>query len=124
MPAQVPNLLLNGASGIAVGMATDIPPHNLIEVVSACIVLLDKPFIDLDDIMQIIKAPDYPTNADIISSSADLRQIYDTGYGSVKMRAVYQKEKGSVVIEALPFQISGAKVIAQIVVQMRAKNCL
>ncbi|WP_190600663.1 DNA topoisomerase IV subunit A [Candidatus Vesicomyidisocius sp. SY067_SCS001] len=122
LPAQVPNLLLNGASGIAVGMATDIPPHNLIEVVSACIVLLDKPFIDLDDIMQIIKAPDYPTNADIISSSADLRQIYDTGYGSVKMRAVYQKEKGSVVIEALPFQISGAKVIAQIVVQMRAKK--
>ncbi|NYT52404.1 MAG: DNA topoisomerase IV subunit A [Candidatus Vesicomyosocius endoextente] len=122
LPAQVPNLLLNGASGIAVGMATDVPPHNLIEVVSACIVLLDKPFIDLDDIMQIIQAPDYPTNADIISSSADLRQIYDTGYGSVKMRAVYQKEKDSVVIEALPFQISGAKVIAQIVVQMRAKK--
>ncbi len=122
LPAQVPNLLLNGASGIAVGMATDVPPHNLIEVVSACIVLLDKPFIDLDDIMQIIQAPDYPTDADIVSSSADLRQIYDTGYGSVKMRAVYQKEKGSVVIEALPFQVSGAKVISQIVVQMRAKK--
>lgn len=122
LPAQVPNLLLNGASGIAVGMATNVPPHNLIEVVNACIVLLDKPFVDLDKIMQIIQAPDYPTNADIVSSFADLRQIYDTGYGSIKMRAVYQKEKCSVVIEALPFQVSGAKVIAQIVVQMGAKK--
>ncbi|MBW5290739.1 MAG: Topoisomerase IV subunit A [Candidatus Ruthia sp. Asou_11_S2] len=122
LPAQVPNLLLNGTSGIAVGMATDVPPHNLTEVGSACIALLDKPSMDLDDIMQIIRAPDYPTDADIVSSPADLRQIYETGHGSVKMRAIYQKEKGNIVIEALPFQTSGAKVITQIAAQMRAKK--
>jgi topoisomerase-4 subunit A len=122
LPAQVPNLLLNGTSGIAVGMATDVPPHNLTEVVSACVALLDKPSMDLDGIMQIIRAPDYPTDADIVSSPADIRQIYETGHGSVKMRAIYQKEKGNIVIEALPFQTSGAKVITQIAAQMRAKK--
>ncbi len=122
LPAQVPNLLLNGTSGIAVGMATDVPPHNLTEVMSACIALLDKPSMDLDSIMQIIRAPDYPTNADIVSSPADLRKIYETGHGSVKMRAIYQKEKGNIVIEALPFQTSGAKVITQIAAQMRRKK--
>ncbi len=122
LPAQVPNLLLNGTSGIAVGMATDVPPHNLTEVVSACIALLDRPSMNLDDIMQIIRAPDYPTNADIVSSPADLRQIYETGHGSVKMRAIYQKEKSNIVIEALPFQTSGAKAITQIAAQMRAKK--
>ncbi|ABL02080.1 DNA topoisomerase IV subunit A [Candidatus Ruthia magnifica str. Cm (Calyptogena magnifica)] len=122
LPAQVPNLLLNGTSGIAVGMTTNVPPHNLTEVVSACIALLDKPSMDLDGIMQIIRAPDYPTDADIVSSPADLRQIYETGHGSVKMRAIYQKEKGNIVIEALPFQTSGAKVIIQIAAQIRAKK--
>lgn len=122
LPAQVPNLLLNGTSGIAVGMATDVPPHNLTEVVSACIQLLDKPSTDLDEIMQIIPAPDYPTFARIVSNEADLRQIYETGHGSVKMRATYQKEEGDIVIEALPFQTSGSKVITQIAAQMRAKK--
>ncbi len=122
LPAQVPNLLLNGTSGIAVGMATDVPPHNLTEVVSACIQLLDKPSSDLDEIMQIIPAPDYPTSANIVSSKSDLRQIYETGHGSVKMRATYQKENGDIVIETLPFQTSGSKVITQIAAQMRAKK--
>jgi len=122
LPAQVPNLLLNGTSGIAVGMATDVPPHNLTEVVSACIQLLDKPSTDLDEIMQIIPAPDYPTSAHIVSNEADLRQIYETGHGSVKMRATYQKEEGDIIIEALPFQTSGSKVITQIAAQMRAKK--
>jgi topoisomerase-4 subunit A len=122
MPAQVPNLLLNGTSGIAVGMATDVPPHNLTEVVSACIHLLDNPSANLDEIMGILPAPDYPTNADIVSNIADLRQIYETGHGSVKMRATYQKEKGEIVIETLPFQTSGSKVITQIADQMRKKK--
>ncbi len=122
LPAQAPNLLLNGTSGIAVGMATDVPPHNLTEVVNACIQLLDKPSSDLDEIMQIIPAPDYPTNANIVSSKQDLRQIYETGHGSVKMRSTYQKEDGDIVIETLPFQTSGSKVIAQIAGQMRAKK--
>ena len=122
LPAQVPNLLLNGTSGIAVGMATDVPPHNLTEVVNACIHLLDKPSSDLDEIMKIIPAPDYPTSAHIVSSPQDLRQIYETGHGSVKMRATYQKEDGDIVIETLPFQTSGSKVITQIASQMRAKK--
>ncbi|MEO1940436.1 MAG: DNA topoisomerase IV subunit A, partial [Candidatus Thioglobus sp.] len=122
LPAQVPNLLLNGTSGIAVGMATDVPPHNLTEVVSACIQLLDKPSSDLDEIMQIIPAPDYPTHANIVSSAKDIRQIYETGHGSVKMRATYQKENGDIVIETLPYQTSGSKVITQIAAQMRAKK--
>ncbi len=122
LPAQVPNLLLNGTSGIAVGMATDVPPHNLAEVVNACIQLLEKPSSDLEEIMSIIPAPDYPTNASIVSSDKDLKQIYETGHGSVKMRATYIKEDGDIVIEALPFQASGSKVIAQIAAQMRAKK--
>lgn len=122
LPAQVPNLLLNGTSGIAVGMSTDVPPHNLTEVVNACIQLLDKPSTELDDIMQIIPAPDYPTHANIISTGTDLKQIYETGRGSIKMRATYQKEDGDIIIEALPFQTSGSKVITQIAAQMRAKK--
>ena len=122
LPAQVPNLLLNGTSGIAVGMATDVPPHNLVEVVSACIQLLEKPSTELEDLMKILPAPDYPTQANIVSSASDLKQIYETGHGSVKMRATYQKEAGDIVIEALPFQTSGSKVITQIAAQMRAKK--
>lgn len=121
-PAQVPNLLLNGTSGIAVGMATDVPPHNLCEVVRACILLLDNPSSTLDDIMQIIPAPDYPTSADIVSSVQDIRQIYATGHGSIKMRATYQKQNSLIVITALPFQASGSKIIAQIAEQMRKKK--
>lgn len=122
LPAQVPNLLLNGTSGIAVGMATDVPPHNLTEVVNACIQLLDEPATELDEIMKIMPAPDYPTSADIVSNEADIRQIYATGHGSVKMRATYQKEKGNIIVETLPFQTSGSKVITQIADQMRKKK--
>ncbi|HIM58562.1 MAG TPA: DNA topoisomerase IV subunit A [Gammaproteobacteria bacterium] len=122
LPAQVPNLLLNGTSGIAVGMATDVAPHNLTEVINACIALLDKPSIELDEIMQFIPAPDYPTYADIVSSEAELRQVYETGHGSVKMRATYEQEGGDIIIETLPFQTSGSKVITQIAAQMRAKK--
>jgi topoisomerase-4 subunit A len=122
LPAQVPNLLLNGTSGIAVGMATDVPPHNLSEVVSAAIQLLEKPATDLDALMLLIPAPDYPTNAYIVSSPKELRNIYETGHGSVKMRASYVKEDGEIIIEALPYQTSGAKVIAQIASQMRDKK--
>ena len=122
LPAQVPNLLLNGTSGIAVGMATDVPPHNLTEVVNICIQLLDEPATELDEIMKIMPAPDYPTSADIVSNEADIRQIYATGHGSVKMRATYQKEKGNIIVETLPFQASGSKVITQIADQMRKKK--
>ena len=122
LPAQVPNLLLNGTSGIAVGMATDVPPHNLLEVIAACIQLLEKPSTELDELMQIIPAPDYPTDAYIVSSKEDLRQMYETGNGSVKMRAGYIKEDGEIVIESLPYQTSGAKVITQIAAQMRNKK--
>ena len=122
LPAQVPNLLLNGTSGIAVGMATDVPPHNLTEVMSACIKLLEKPSTDLDALLEIIPAPDYPTDAYIVSSDKELRSMYETGHGSVKMRARYVKEDGEIVIEALPYQTSGAKVITQIASQMRNKK--
>lgn len=122
LPAQVPNLLLNGTSGIAVGMATDVPPHNIKEVLSACIQLLEKPSTDLESLMKLLPAPDYPTCADIVSSESDLIQIYETGHGSVKMRATYKKDDGDIVIEALPFQTSGSKVITQIAAQMRSKK--
>ena len=122
LPAQVPNLLLNGTSGIAVGMATDVPPHNLLEVIAACIQLLEKPSTGLDEIMKILPAPDYPTDAYIVSSQEDLQQMYETGNGSVKMRAGYIKEDGEIVIESLPYQTSGAKVITQIAAQMRNKK--
>ena len=122
LPAQIPNLLLNGTSGIAVGMATDMPPHNLIEVVTACIQLLERPSTDLDALLKILPAPDYPTNAYIVSTKNELRQMYETGNGSVKMRASYIKEDGEIIVEALPYQTSGAKVVAQIATQMRNKK--
>ncbi len=122
LPAQIPNLLLNGVSGIAVGMATDVPPHNLGEVVQACIQLLDKPSTDLDALMEILPAPDYPSGGSIVSSKREIRQFYETGHGSVKVRANYLLESGEIVIDELPFQTSGAKVIAQVAEQMRKKK--
>ena len=122
LPAQIPNLLLNGTSGIAVGMATDMPPHNLIEIVTACIQLLERPSTDLNALLKILPAPDYPTNAYIVSNKNELYQMYETGNGSVKMRASYIKEDGEIIIEALPYQTSGAKVVAQIATQMRNKK--
>ena len=122
LPARLPNILLNGTTGIAVGMATDIPPHNAREVAEAVVALLDKPTLALDDIMAFIPGPDYPTEAEIISSRDDIRKIYQNGRGSVRMRAVWEKEDGNAVITALPHQVSGAKVLEQIASQIRAKK--
>jgi topoisomerase-4 subunit A len=114
LPARVPNLLLNGGSGIAVGMATDIPPHNLREVVNACVALLDDPELSTRKIMTHIKGPDLPTAGEIVSPRADLVQMYETGGGSFKARATYSVEDGEIVIDALPFQVSGSKILEQI----------
>ncbi len=122
LPARLPNIILNGTMGIAVGMATDIPPHNLREVVSACLLLLDEPDSTLDALMAHIKGPDYPTSAEIITSSEDIKQMYSTGNGSIKMRAIYEVEENNVVITALPHQVSGSKLLEQIAAQMLAKK--
>ncbi len=122
LPARLPHLLLNGTTGIAVGMATDVPPHNLNEVVSACIRLLDDPDASVADLCEHVQGPDYPTTAEIITSAADLRAIYETGNGGVRARATYAKEGGNIVINALPYQVSPSKVIEQIATQMRARK--
>ena len=122
LPARLPNVLLNGSTGIAVGMATDIPPHNLREVTSACIHLLDNPKADLEELMTIVPGPDYPTEAEIISSADEIRKIYETGHGSVRMRALFEKEQGDIIITALPHQVSGSKILEQIAQQMNAKK--
>jgi len=122
LPARVPNVLLNGTTGIAVGMATDIPPHNLNEVVSACLHLLDNPKATVPDLMSYIKAPDFPTEGEIITSQADILNTYETGRGSVKMRAIWNKEDGDIIVTALPFQASGSKILEQIAAQMRNKK--
>lgn len=122
LPARVPNVLLNGGMGIAVGMATDIPPHNLSEVANACIHLLDNPKATLDDINEIILAPDYPTNAEIITSKADIKTVYEKGTGSIKMRAIYKMDEGNIVIDALPYHVSGEKLIEQIAALMQSKK--
>ena len=122
LPARVPNVLLNGATGIAVGMATDIPPHNLREVVQACIHLLDNPKAELEELCEFVKGPDMPTKAEIISPREDILNMYQTGRGSIRMRAVVENEDGDLVISALPYQVSGAKVLEQIAAQMQAKK--
>jgi topoisomerase-4 subunit A len=122
LPARVPNLLLNGGSGIAVGMATDIPPHNLREVLKACVALLDDPELSTRRIMAHIKGPDLPTGAEIVSPRDELVQMYETGSGSFKARATYVLDEGEIVIEALPFQVSGAKVLEQIGAQYQARK--
>lgn len=122
LPSRLPHILLNGITGIAVGMATDIPPHNVREVASACCLLLDKPKTELDELLELVHAPDYPTDAEIITPKADIHKIYKTGRGSIKMRAVYTEEQGDIVITALPHQCSGGKVLEQIAAQMNAKK--
>ncbi|MCG8432722.1 MAG: DNA topoisomerase IV subunit A, partial [Gammaproteobacteria bacterium] len=122
LPARLPNVLLNGGSGIAVGMATDIPPHNLNEVAKACVLLLDKPRATVRDISKYIKGPDFPTEAEIITPKKEILEMYKTGRGSLKARATYIKENGEIVITALPFQVSGAKVLEQIAAQMQKKK--
>jgi len=122
LPARLPNILLNGTMGIAVGMATDIPPHNLREVAAACIQLLDEPDSTLETLFNFIKGPDYPTAAEIITSAEDIQKMYVSGGGSIKMRAIYEQEEGTIVITALPHQVSGAKLMEQIAAQMLAKK--
>ncbi|WP_431633903.1 DNA topoisomerase IV subunit A [Dyella sp. KULCS107] len=122
LPARVPHVLLNGSMGIAVGMATDIPPHNLREVVSACIRLLDDPEASVADLCEHVLGPDYPTEAEIITPRKELLAIYTTGNGSLRARAVYGVEDGNVVITALPHQVSPSKILEQIAAQMRAKK--
>lgn len=122
LPARLPNLLLNGVTGIAVGMSTDIPPHNLNEVASACIHLLDDPNADTGALMEHIKGPDFPTEAEIITPRSDIRKMYETGGGSLRARARYEVEQGQIIITALPYQVSGAKILEQIAAQMQAKK--
>ncbi|KRW57758.1 DNA topoisomerase IV subunit A [Pseudomonas sp. TTU2014-080ASC] len=122
LPARLPNLLLNGTTGIAVGMATDVPPHNLREVASACVRLLDQPNATVEELCEHILGPDFPTEAEVITPKADLLKVYETGRGSVRMRAVYRVEDGDIVVTALPHQVSGAKVLEQIAAQMQAKK--
>jgi topoisomerase IV subunit A len=122
LPARVPNVLLNGATGIAVGMATDIPPHNLREVVNACVLLLDEPESTLGDLCKKIKGPDFPTGGEIITPAAEIRQMYKSGNGSVRARAVYEIEDGEIVITQLPYQVSGSRVQEQVAAQIQAKK--
>ena len=122
LPARLPNVLLNGAMGIAVGMATDIPPHNLREVASACIHLIENPKASVEDLYQHVPAPDFPTEAEIITPPDELLKIYQTGRGSVRGRARWEKEDGVIIISALPHQVSGSKILEQIATQMRNKK--
>ena len=122
LPARLPNVLLNGATGIAVGMATDIPPHNLREVAAACVHLLENPKATLADLLQHVRGPDFPTGAEIVSPREELSRIYETGNGTFRARARYEVEDSEIVVTELPYQVSGAKVLEQIAAQMRAKK--
>lgn len=122
LPARLPNVLLNGGSGIAVGMTTDIPPHNLSEIAEACIHLLKKPKASISEICKIIKGPDFPTDAELITPKEEIFEIYKTGKGTLKARATYVKESGEIIITSLPYQVSGTKVLEQIAAQMQKKK--
>ena len=122
LPARLPHILLNGITGIAVGMATDIPPHNVREIANACVHLIENPKAELAEVMEHVQGPDYPTDAEIITPKAEIEKLYQTGRGSIKMRAVYDVEHGEIVITALPHQASGGKILEQIAAQMQAKK--
>jgi len=122
LPARLPHLLLNGTTGIAVGMATDVPPHNLNEIVSACVRLLDDPQASVADLCEHVRGPDYPTEAEIITPAVDLLAMYETGIGSVRARGTFAREAANIVVTALPYQVSPSKVIEQVAAQMRAKK--
>jgi topoisomerase-4 subunit A len=122
LPARLPNLLLNGATGIAVGMATDIPSHNLREVARACIHLLKHPNAGIETLMRYVPGPDFPTAGEIVTPPADLQRMYETGYGSIRQRACYEMEQGDIVITALPYQVSGNRIMEQVAAQMQAKK--
>lgn len=122
LPARLPHIMLNGITGIAVGMATDIPPHNVREIAAACVHLIEQPKAEVSDLLEFVHGPDYPTDSEIITPKADIEKIYQTGRGSIKTRAVYDIEQGEVVITALPHQASGGKILEQIAGQMNAKK--
>src|SRR6476661_380858 len=122
LPSRLPHVLLNGASGIAVGMATDIPSHNVREIVGACVELLDDPDLTIAQLTKHIKGPDFPTDAEIITPLAEIRDMYKTGNGSIRQRAKWEQEDGDIVITALPFQVSGSKVQQQVAAQIQAKK--
>jgi topoisomerase-4 subunit A len=122
LPARLPNLLLNGTTGIAVGMSTDVPPHNLNEVAEALVHLIDNPKATVAQLMKYIAGPDFPTGGELVSPKEEIREIYNTGAGTLRLRASYKVEGGDIVITSLPYQISGAKVQEQIAAQMRAKK--
>lgn len=122
LPARLPNLLLNGTTGIAVGLSTDIPPHNLREVAAALVHLIDNPEATVAQVMKHIKGPDFPTGGELVSPRSDIRQMYQTGNGTLRLRASYKQENGDIVITSLPYQISGSKVLEQIAAQMRNKK--
>jgi len=122
LPARLPNIILNGAAGIAVGMATDIPPHNLSEVVAACIHLIDNPNATLEEICGIVPGPDFPTGAEIITPASELTEIYRTGQGMIRMRGTYEIDNGDIIVTALPHQVSPEKIIEQIAAQMAARK--
>jgi topoisomerase-4 subunit A len=122
LPARLPHIMLNGITGIAVGMATDIPPHNVREIAAACVHLIEQPKAEVNDLLEFVHGPDYPTDAEIITPKADIEKIYQTGRGSIKMRAVYDVEEGEIVITSLPHQASGGKILEQIAGQMNAKK--
>ena len=122
LPSRLPNVLMNGASGIAVGMATDIPPHNLRDVVNATTALLDSPKLSIKELMSFIPSPDFPTKAEIISTHDELEEMYTTGRGSIKLRATYEIENGEIVINSLPYQVSSSKILEQIASQIDSKK--
>ena len=122
LPARLPNVLLNGASGIAVGMATDIPPHNLREVVAACVRLIDEPDVPLRELLKLVPGPDLPTGGELITPKSELRALYETGNGTFRARAIYEAGDGEVVITTLPYQVSGARIQEQVAQQIRAKK--
>ncbi|MEQ9562341.1 MAG: DNA topoisomerase IV subunit A, partial [Woeseiaceae bacterium] len=122
LPARLPNLLLNGTTGIAVGLSTDVPPHNLREVAAALVHLIDNPEATVAQLMKHIKGPDFPTGGELVSPRSDIRQMYTTGNGTLRLRASYREENGDIVINSLPYQISGNKILEQIAGQMRNKK--
>lgn len=122
LPARLPNILLNGTTGIAVGLSTDIPPHNLRELVAVCIRLLEKPKASLEELLELMPAPDFPGGGEIVSSAGELREIYATGGGTVRLRATIEEERGTLVVTALPYQVPGSRVLAQIAQQMRDRK--
>ena len=122
LPSRLPHVLLNGAAGIAVGMATDVPPHNLREIVAACVRLLDEPQASVADLCEHVRGPDFPTEAEIVTPREDLRAMYESGSGSVRMRARFERDDGAIIVTALPYQVSGSKVLEQVAQQMLAKK--